>query len=99
MLMSENTINMVIKRMGYNGKLVGHGFRALASTTLNEMRYPADIIERQLAHVERNKIRAAYNRAQYLPQRREMMQEWANFIEKSEKTGKATVIYLKKIAS
>jgi integrase len=81
MLMSENTINMVIKRMGYEGKLVGHGFRALASTTLNEMGFPPDVIERQLAHAERNKIRAAYNRAEYLSQRQEMMQTWADLID------------------
>ena len=88
MLMSENTINMVIKRMGYEGKMVGHGFRALASTTLNEQGYPPDIIERQLAHAERNKIRAAYNRAEYLPQRRKMMQEWADYIDKIAADGK-----------
>lgn len=80
-IISENTINQVLHRMGYKDKLVGHGFRALASTTLNEMGYPPDVIERQLAHVERNKVRAAYNRAEYLPQRKEMMQRWAEFIE------------------
>lgn len=73
---SENTINKVIKDMGYKGKLVGHGFRALASTTLNEMGFKPDIIERQLAHRERNKVRAAYNRAEYLAERREMMEKW-----------------------
>ena len=88
MLMSENTINMVIKRMGYEGKMVGHGFRALASTTLNELGYPPDVIERQLAHAERNKIRAAYNRAEYLPQRRKMMLEWADYIDKIAADGK-----------
>ncbi len=87
MLMSENTINMVIKRMGYEGRMVGHGFRALASTTLNELGYPPDVIERQLAHAERNKIRAAYNRAEYLPQRRKMMQEWADYIDKIAASG------------
>ena len=81
MLMSENTINQLIKRMGYKGKLVGHGFRALASTTLNEKGYSADVIERQLAHAERNKVRAAYNRAEYLPQRQTMMQDWADLID------------------
>lgn len=79
---SENTINHVIHRMGYKGKMVGHGFRALASTTLNEMGFRPDIIERQLAHAERNKVRAAYNRAEYLAERREMMQHWADFMEK-----------------
>lgn len=80
--MSENTINMVIKRMGYKGKMVGHGFRGLASTTLNEMGYRPDVIERQLAHAERNQIRAAYNDAQYLPERKKMMQDWADVIDK-----------------
>lgn len=85
-IMSENTINYVLKKMGYKDKLVGHGFRALASTTLNEMGFHPDVIERQLAHAERNKIRAAYNRAEYLPQRRDMMQKWADFLdEQNEK--------------
>lgn len=83
-IMSENTINNVLKRMGYKGKLVGHGFRALASTTLNEMGYSPDVIERQLAHAERNKVRAAYNRAEYLPQRRELMQTWSDYLDASE---------------
>jgi integrase len=80
-MMSENTINHVLRKMGYKGKLVGHGFRALASTTLNENGFAPDVIERQLAHAERNKIRAAYNRAQYLPERRKMMQWWADFLD------------------
>jgi integrase len=80
-IMSENTINKVLRKMGYKGKLVGHGFRALASTTLNENGFAPDVIERQLAHAERNKIRAAYNRAQYLPERRKMMQWWADYLD------------------
>ena len=88
MLMSENTINQLIKRMGYKGKHVGHGFRGLASTALNEMGFPPDVIERQLAHADRNKIRAAYNHAEYLPQRREMMQKWADFVYKQEQLSK-----------
>jgi integrase len=84
-IISENTINMVLHKMGYKKKMVGHGFRALASTTLNEMGISPDIIERQLAHIERNKVRAAYNRAEYLPQRREMMQIWADFIDDQSK--------------
>jgi len=99
MLMSENTINQLLKRMGYRGKLVGHGFRALASTTLNEMGYPADVIERQLAHAERNKVRAAYNRAEYLPQRRAMMQTWADLIDGVVSTGKVVFGKFKKVAS
>ena len=81
-VMSENTVNVVLKRMGYEGKLVGHGFRALASTILNEHGFRPDVIERQLAHAERNKVRAAYNRAEYLQERHKMMQWWADYIEK-----------------
>lgn len=80
-MMSENTINHVLRKMGYKDKLVGHGFRALASTTLNEMGFPPDVIERQLAHTERNKVRAAYNRAEYLDDRRKMMQHWADYLD------------------
>ncbi|NDF11526.1 MAG: DUF4102 domain-containing protein [Proteobacteria bacterium] len=83
-IMSENTVNVVLKRMGYKGKMVGHGFRALASTALNEMGFKPDVIERQLAHAERNKVRAAYNRAEYLSERRAMMQHWADFCENPE---------------
>lgn len=84
-VMSENTVNVVIKNMGYGGKIVGHGFRALASTILNEQGFRADVIERQLAHAERNKVRAAYNRAEYMPERVEMMQWWSNYIEEAAK--------------
>lgn len=59
-------------------EMTGHGFRALASTRLNEMGWSPDVIERQLAHAERNKVRAAYNRAQHLAERRRMMQAWAD---------------------
>lgn len=79
--MSENTLLYGLYRMGYHGRATGHGFRATASTILNEMGFRADVIERQLAHAERNKVRAAYNRAQYLPERREMMQQWADYLE------------------
>ena len=62
--------------------MTGHGFRALASTILNEQRkYHPDIIERQLAHAERNEVRAAYNRAEYLLERKKMMQEWADYLD------------------
>jgi len=80
-MMCENTVNNVLKRMGYAGKMVGHGFRALASTILNEQGFRADVIERQLAHKERNKVRAAYNRAEYLEERTAMMQHWADFVD------------------
>lgn len=83
-MMCENTINNLLKKMGYKGKMVGHGFRALASTTLNEMGFMPDVIERQLAHRERNKVRAAYNRAEYLDDRRRMMQVWSDRLEALE---------------
>lgn len=79
--MSENTLLYALYRMGYHSRATGHGFRATASTILNERGYPPDVIERQLAHVERNKVRAAYNRAEYLPQRTMMMQHWADYLD------------------
>ncbi|MEN8501236.1 MULTISPECIES: tyrosine-type recombinase/integrase [Paraburkholderia] len=78
---SENTVLFALYRMGYRGRMTGHGFRGLASTILNENGFQADWIERQLAHNEQNGIRAAYNHAQYLPERRRMMQWWANHID------------------
>lgn len=79
--MSENAINGIIKRTSFSGKIVAHGFRSLASTTLNELGYSPDVIEKQLAHEPRNQVRAAYNRAEYLQQRAEMMQGWADHID------------------
>jgi integrase len=78
---SENTILYALYRMGYHSRATGHGFRSTASTILNEVGFPPDVIERQLAHMERNKVRAAYNRAQYLPERRKMMQQWADMLD------------------
>ena len=78
-MMSENTILFALYRMGYHGRATGHGFRATASTILNEQGYNRDHIERQLAHGEGDAVRAAYNHAQYLPERRKMMQEWADY--------------------
>jgi len=79
--MSENTVLYALYRMGYHGKATGHGFRSTASTLLNEMQFPSDAIERQLAHGERDKVRAAYNKALYLDKRTEMMQAWANYLD------------------
>jgi integrase len=79
--MSENTILYALYRMGYHSRATGHGFRATASTILNECGFAPDVIERQLAHAERNKVRAAYNRAQYLPERTKMMQQWADMLD------------------
>ncbi|MEL3925768.1 integrase arm-type DNA-binding domain-containing protein [Aeromonas enteropelogenes] len=77
--MSENTLSYAMGRMGYAGIATPHGFRALASTTLNEEGFDPDVIERQLAHAERNKVRAAYHRAEYLDDRRIMLQWLADF--------------------
>ena len=79
--MTGTTLNRVLERMGYGGRFSSHGFRATASTILNELGYRSDIIERQLAHAERNKSRASYNQAQYMAERRLMMQNWAEYIE------------------
>lgn len=79
--MSENTVTAALRRMGYKGsEMTGHGFRSMASTLLNEKGWNRDAIERQLAHAERDEVRAAYNYAEYLPERREMMQAWADHL-------------------
>jgi integrase len=80
--MSENTVNMALRRMGYdNTQMTGHGFRSMASTILHEQGWLHDAIERQLAHSDRNKVSAAYNYAEHLPKRKEMMQHWANYLD------------------
>ncbi|MES2387853.1 MAG: tyrosine-type recombinase/integrase [Bacteroidota bacterium] len=80
-MMSENTVLFALYRMGYHSKATGHGFRATASTILNENGFPPDVIERQLAHVEGNQVRAAYNHAQYLPERRKMLQWYGDYLD------------------
>lgn len=77
---NESTANMAIKRMGYNGKLVAHGLRAIASTTLNEQGFDSDVVESALAHVDDNEVRRAYNRADYLKRRAKMMAWWSDHI-------------------
>ena len=79
--MSENTILYGLYRMGYHGRATGHGFRSTFSTMMNEYGFKSDWIERQLAHGERNQVRAAYNRATYLAERRKMMQHWGDVLE------------------
>lgn len=79
--MSSNAILCVIRTMGYNGKMTGHGFRGLASTTLHEQGYMHDAIEIQLAHRVGNAVSQAYNHAQHLEYRTKMMQEWSDFID------------------
>jgi len=80
--MSDNTMNAALRRLGFGkNEMTAHGFRSMASTQLNEMGFPPDVIELQLAHAERNKVRAAYNRAERLAERRKMMQAWADYLE------------------
>ncbi|MBT4922531.1 MAG: tyrosine-type recombinase/integrase [Rickettsiales bacterium] len=79
--MSNNTMLFAIYRLGYHSRATSHGFRSTASTILNENNFRPDIIERQLAHVERNKVRASYNHAQYLKERTEMMQWYGNYLD------------------
>jgi integrase len=85
---SNNTMLFALYRLGYKGKMTGHGFRAVASTILNEQGWRADVIERQLAHCERNEVRGAYNRAEYLPERAKMMQAWSDYVAALEKGAK-----------
>ncbi|MGE0109714.1 MAG: tyrosine-type recombinase/integrase [Bdellovibrionales bacterium] len=86
---SNNAVLSALKRMGYAGRMTGHGFRALASTVLNEQRkYHPDVIERQLAHADRNEVRAAYNRAEHLLERKKMMQDWADYLDRQGVQGK-----------
>lgn len=81
--MSENTVNAALRRMGFSkGQMTGHGFRSTGSTRLHEMEWPSADIERQLAHAERNKVKAAYNYAEHLPERRKMMQAWSDYLER-----------------
>lgn len=81
---SDNTLSKALRNQGYQGRATPHGMRATASTILNENGFKPDVIERQLAHCERNKVRASYNHAQYLQERREMMNWWGDFVEKLE---------------
>lgn len=80
---NEQTANMALKRMGFENRLVAHGMRALASTTLNEQGFDADVIEAALAHVDSNEVRKAYNRAEYIERRRVLMAWWSEHIEQA----------------
>jgi integrase len=86
--MSNNTILKALERMGYKGRMTGHGFRGLASTILHEQGHPHEHIELQLAHAPRNAVSAAYNHALYLEPRAKMMQDWADFLEQTQRGGK-----------
>ena len=85
---SNNTINAALRRLGYTkDEMTAHGFRSMACTILNEQGWNRDAIERQLAHAERNSVRAAYNYAEHLPERREMMQAWADYLDNLRELG------------
>jgi len=79
--MSENAINVAIHAMGFKGEMVGHGVRTMFSSSLNEQGFNPDAIERQLAHAEKNAVRAAYNRSEYMEERKKMMQHWADYLD------------------
>lgn len=87
---NSQTVNMALKRIGFSGQLVSHGLRALASTTLNEKGFDPDVIEAALAHIDKNEVRRAYNRAEYLDKRRLLMCWWSEHIEQSA-TGSYTL--------
>ena len=93
---SNNTINSALRRLGYTkDEMTAHGFRSMACTLLNEQGYNRDAIERKLAHSERNSVRAAYNYAEHMPERRKMMQEWADYLKTI--TSSAKILKLKAI--
>ena len=92
--MSENTLTAALRRMGYTKEEMSwHGFRGMASTSLHEQGYESVHVEAQLGHAERNKVKAAYNHAKYLPQRKMMMQAWADYLDGLK--GGATVTAIK----
>ena len=84
--MSENAILKVLERMGYAGKMTGHGFRTVAMSTLTqELGWDKEIVHLQLSHVKEDKVDAAYNRAQWIADRTSMMQEWSDYIDQLAK--------------
>ena len=93
---SNGAVLMALRRMGYQGRMTGHGFRALASTILNEKGYQPDVIERQLAHEDGDKIRSAYNRAEYLLERKKMMQDYADILDAMRESDGRNVVGMKK---
>jgi integrase len=90
--MSNNTILFALGRMGYKGRMTGHGFRGIASTILHEQGFDHQHIELQLAHAPRNAVSAAYNHARYLKQRANMMQRWADYLEEMQRKAKVISI-------
>ncbi|MES2983729.1 MAG: tyrosine-type recombinase/integrase [Pseudomonadota bacterium] len=93
---SNGAVLMALRRMGYRGRMTGHGFRTLASTILNEKGYSPDVIERQLAHEDSDKVRSAYNRAEYLLERKKMMQEYADFLDAARSEDDTKILTLKR---
>lgn len=91
--MSNNTILKALERMGYKGRMTGHGFRGIASTLLHELGYRHDVIELQLAHQERNAVSAAYNHATYLKERRVLMQAWADHLDELRRGAKVIPLF------
>ncbi len=94
--MNSQTVNAALKRAGLGGVLVSHGLRSIASTALNEEGFPPDVIEAALAHVDKNEVRRAYNRSDYLEQRRPMMQWWADLVKAAD-SGSIVLTHLSKI--
>lgn len=93
---SNNTMLFALYRLGYKGKMTGHGFRAVASTILNESGFRPDVVERQLAHCEQDEVRGAYNRAEYLHERKQMMDWWGDYLEAVTKGAK--IVPFKRVA-
>lgn len=97
--MSDGAVNKALRLLGFEREeMTGHGFRAMASTRLNEMGWSPDVIERQLAHAERNKVRAAYNRASYMQERHDMMQAWGDYLD-GLKTAPGKVVPIRRKAA
>lgn len=91
--LSDGTLNAALRRLGYTGgEMTTHGFRSMASTLLNEQGWHPDVIDLQLAHAERNKVQAAYNKAQRLAERRKMMHGWADYLDGLKASGNVVPI-------
>jgi integrase len=96
--MSEKTVNAALRRKGYSrDQQTGTGFRSMATTLLNEQGWNRDAIERQMAHAERDGVRAAYTRAEHLPERRQMLQAWADYLDALREG--AQVVLIKRTAA
>ncbi len=87
LLIGNGTLNKALNILGYKDRMTVHGFRGVASTELHEMGYPHEHIKLQLAHMQRNKVAAAYNHAKYVPQRKKMMQAWADRLDELSQSG------------